>query len=166
MGILTVNNRRSAQKLILYFSITIISVLPGNIVMRNMASYMQTLKKPSFMPPHWLFAPVWIFIYILMTISAYRICLLCKQHKSNAVPIFLYFFQLILNSLWPILFFGYKSIFWAMIDIFALIILSFITAVLFYRKDKTAGWLFLPYIFWLCFACVLNFSFYLLNSAF
>ena len=120
------------------------------------------LRKPFFNPPNWIFGPVWTLLYLLMGISFY---LIYKSKKTNYTNLsYCYFFgQLVLNSLWSIAFFGLRNIGLALIVIFLLSILIFITIMLFEKINKTASYLLMPYFLWVLFATILNFSIFILN---
>lgn len=129
----------------------------------QIAGWYSVLKKPSFNPPPWLFAPVWIVIYFMIATAAY----LVWKHRSRK-PAFkitrtIYFAQLSLNFLWSIVFFGLHQVFGALI----IIVLLWISIVLninwFNKYNKVAGKLLWPYLLWVSFAGVLNASIYLLN---
>jgi len=121
-----------------------------------------TIKKPPFNPPNWVFAPVWTLLYILMGISVY---LILKNKIDKKVKIGLIFFsvQLILNVLWSIIFFGLKNPLIAFLDISLLWIFVLVTILKFWKIDKRASYLLIPYLSWITFAAVLNFSIYILN---
>ena len=121
------------------------------------------LAKPSFTPPNWLFAPVWISLYFLMGIALYIIIREdCKEKKiKNALYIFA--IQLVLNASWSIIFFGLNTIFIALIEITILWIAILLTIIFFYKISKTASILLLPYLAWVSFAVALNFSIWQLN---
>jgi benzodiazapine receptor len=123
-----------------------------------------TLKKPSFNPPPWLFAPVWTVLYILIAIAAYLIW----KHRSRK-PVYrvtrtVYFIQLFLNFSWSIVFFGLHQILGALIIIILLWLSIGLTINWFSKFNKIAGWLLVPYLLWVSFAGVLNASIYFLNS--
>jgi benzodiazapine receptor len=123
-----------------------------------------TLIKPSFTPPNWIFSPVWISLYLLMGISVFLVWR--KGIENPQVNLALRFFivQLILNSLWSVLFFGLRSPFLGLVEIIILWIFILLTILYFFRVSKTAGILLWPYILWVSFAAVLNFSLWRLNS--
>ncbi|MBN2422884.1 tryptophan-rich sensory protein [Candidatus Woesearchaeota archaeon] len=122
-----------------------------------------TLNKPSFNPPSWVFGPVWITLYFLMGISLYIIWNNYKNTKKSGLALILFSFQLLLNSLWSILFFGLRNPFLAFIEIVLLWTAILLTILYFYRISKTAAYLLIPYILWVSFAAVLNFSIFYLN---
>lgn len=124
-----------------------------------------TLNKPIFSPPNWIFAPVWTTLYFLMGISLYLIWVKKidkKSLKRRAYQIF--FAQLILNILWSIVFFGLKSPILGLIIIIILWLLIIETIRRFAKVDKTASFLQYPYLIWVSFATILNFSLWVLNQ--
>lgn len=117
------------------------------------------LIKPDFNPPSWVFGPVWIILYFLMGLSLYWIWT-NKARKKN----YTYFgIQLVLNVVWSIIFFGLQNIFLASLDILALDVFVILTMKEFYKIDKKATYILVPYLFWILFASVLNFSIFILN---
>jgi len=122
-----------------------------------------TLQKPSFDPPNWVFAPVWILLFLLMGISLYLIWSKRLEDKKVKIAIVIFGSQLVLNILWSFLFFGFKSPLYAFIEIIILWLAILVTIISFYRISKTAAYLLLPYILWVSFASVLNFSIMILN---
>lgn len=118
------------------------------------------LVKPALAPPPILFPIAWTALYVLMGIS-YGILDVKGLHDSDTKIV--YYAQLIVNLLWPIFFFMLKWRLFAFIWIVLLDILVIIMAVRFYKKDKTAGLLQLPYCAWVIFASYLNLAIYLLN---
>lgn len=121
------------------------------------------LNKPAFAPPASVFGPVWIFLYFLMGIAAYRIWMYgtCRLDVKNALMF--YVIQLVFNFLWSVSFFGSQLIGVAFLVILLLLILIIVTTVKFQKIDKIAANLMLPYIFWVAFAAILNLSIWILN---
>ncbi len=121
------------------------------------------LAKPPFNPPNWIFAPVWTTLFAMMGISAYLIYEhgIRKNEVKKALAVFA--IQLILNTLWSIVFFGAHMMFVAVIIILLLWGMILASILLFYRISKTAAYLLIPYILWVSFATVLNTSLYILN---
>jgi len=139
-----------------------IGAISGFATMENIPGWFSTLSKPSFNPPNSIFGPVWTTLYILMGISSF---LIVKKHpeqmKHTAGSV--YFLQLALNFAWSFLFFSFHQVGVALIDIIALWIAILAMIVVFYRINKAAGLLQIPYLLWVSFATVLNASIYLLN---
>lgn len=123
----------------------------------------QTLTKPEWNPPNWIFGPVWTLLYISMGISVW---IIWKNYglKTAAIPITFFIAQLILNALWSWFFFGLENVGLAFIDIVALWTLIFITLILFWKLNTWSGVLLLPYIAWVSFATVLNYNIWQLNK--
>lgn len=121
------------------------------------------INKPSFLPPNWLFAPVWITLFLLMGIALYLVWK--KGINANGVKIAMLFFytQLVLNVLWSVLFFGLHRTGFALIELGILWIFILVTLISFWRIEKWAGILFLPYILWVSFAGLLNYFILTLN---
>jgi translocator protein len=121
------------------------------------------LAKPAFTPPGWLFGPVWITLYLLMGISAYLIWRKGWTNSQVKSALRIFFFQLILNTLWSILFFGLHRLFWAFIEI-AFLWLAILLMILKFRKiSPAAAHLQIPYFLWVTFAALLNLSIWLMN---
>ncbi len=121
------------------------------------------LKKPWFNPPGWVFGPAWIVLYTFMGIAAYLVWEVGIEKKEVRTALIVFAIQLILNSFWSILFFGLQSPFWALIEIIILWFFIVLTFLNFLKISSLAGYLFLPYLFWVSFATVLNFYIYRLN---
>jgi len=121
------------------------------------------LNKPSFNPPDWLFGPVWTTLYTLMGISAAAIWNAGFEHPKIKHALSVFGIQLMLNGIWSFLFFGFQNPLLAFIEIIILLIAIIFTIIRFKEIKPWAGWLLIPYLLWVVFASVLNFSIYLLN---
>ena len=122
-----------------------------------------TLNKPFFNPPNWIFAPVWTTLYILMGIAAGMVWAKGFYHKWVQTAMYHFIFQLLFNGLWSLVFFGFKSPGLALLVIIILVILLLLTIKWFRIVNKTASYLLLPYLIWVLFAGILNFSIWQLN---
>ena len=120
------------------------------------------LQKPSFAPPAWVFFPVWTALFIMMGISLFLVWQKEGQKVKNALYIFAA--QLALNALWSVAFFGLKSPLMGLIEIIILWIAILATILSFMKISRTASYLLIPYILWVSFAAILNFSIWKLNS--
>jgi tryptophan-rich sensory protein len=129
----------------------------------SIANWYVFLNRPSIAPPNWVFAPVWIMLYLLMGVSFYLIWQSRgkKANKQSAIKLFL--FQLVLNSVWSIIFFGIREIGWALVEIILLVITLVLVIKKFYKIDHRAAWLLSPYLVWVSFASFLNYRFWVLN---
>ncbi len=122
----------------------------------SITTWYATLVKPSFNPPNWLFGPAWTVLYILMGIALYLIWASDKENKKIAYIVF--FTQLVLNALWSIIFFGAHEMQWAFFEIIVLWLAILATIIAFYRIVKPAAYILIPYILWVTFAAILNYS--------
>lgn len=119
----------------------------------------QSLAKPSFNPPNWIFAPVWSILYVIIGFVGARTLL---NHRRTAAMRF-WVAQMIFNFAWSPLFFGFQEIAMALIVIIALLI-SIIGFIMVSRKrDGLSALLFAPYLVWVAFATLLNTSIFLMN---
>jgi translocator protein len=121
------------------------------------------INKPTFRPPNWVFAPVWTTLFLLMGIALFLIWEKGLKRKDVKIAFSVFIFHLLLNTLWSILFFGLKSPFAAFIEIIFLWIAILTSIILFFRISRIAAYLLIPYILWVSFASVLNFSIWRLN---
>ena len=119
----------------------------------------QSLAKPAFNPPNWIFAPVWSLLYVLIAVVGARIWL--SQRRSMAMR--LWYAQLVLNFAWSPIFFGLQDPAAALIVILGLLVavVGFIAAA--WREDRIVALLFLPYLAWVAFATALNGAIVALN---
>jgi benzodiazapine receptor len=122
-----------------------------------------SLEKPSFNPPNWIFAPVWTLLFLLMGISLYLIWERGLENKKVRTAIFIFSVQLALNIVWSVIFFGLQAPLYAFVEIIILWLAILITIISFYKISKLAAFLLLPYILWVSFASILNFSIMILN---
>ncbi len=134
----------------------LIPVIMGGIVGLIISPFMNynNLNKPPLSPPGIVFPIVWTILYIIMGYSFY------KQNEQNKT---IYYTQLIVNGLWSIIFFIFKWYLISTIWIILLIILVTIMIYKFYKENKIAGLINIPYLIWLFFALYLSFGVYLLN---
>lgn len=126
------------------------------IVSSSVSTWYAQLSKPFLTPAAWLFFPIWITLYFLMALSLFRAWL--KKAKLKW-----FFIQLSLNILWSYLFFGLHELGLALIEIMVLLGAIIATMLQFNKKDALAAKLLWPYIVWVAFATLLNFSLWLKN---
>jgi tryptophan-rich sensory protein len=112
-----------------------------------------SLNRPAFTPPDWVFAPVWTALYILMAFAAWRVW---KKTGLRSPEMAAFAVQLALNFLWSVLFFALHRIGAALLEIVVLDVAILATLVLFFRRDRLAGFLLLPVLAWVLFATVLT----------
>ena len=143
-------------------SISIPIIVGGavGLITSNAINY-NDLIQPAFAPPSFLFPVVWTILYVLMGVS-YGI--LENKGLVDAETNSIYYLQLTVNALWSFIFFVFKWRLFAFVWILILDALVIDMIIKFYKKDKTAGLLQIPYLLWILFATVLNFAVYLLNK--
>ena len=129
----------------------------------SIPTWYASLAKPSFNPPNWLFAPVWTTLFIFMGIAAFLIWQKGLKKKGVKKALGFFIIQLIFNILWSFLFFKFHSPFLALLDIAILWLFILLTLIKFFRINKTAGILLIPYLLWVSFASILNYAIYRLN---
>jgi tryptophan-rich sensory protein len=128
-----------------------ITTMPGE--------WYQSLDKPPFNPPNWVFGPVWFALYVLIAIAGWRTVL--REPTGTAMK--LWGAQMLLNWLWSPVWFSLHLLWPAFVVIAALwiAIVAFIVATR--REDAVSAWLFAPYVAWVSFAAALNLSIAILN---
>ena len=131
------------------------------LLTRNGVSNLDNLVLPKFQPPGILFAIIWPILYLLMGISSYLISNTYSCHRNTCLLI--YYVQLIVNLIWPIIFFVLELRLFAFVWIIVLDILVLYMIWCFLGINKTAAYLQIPYLIWLLFATFLNYSIYALN---
>jgi len=128
----------------------------------SVETWYPTLRKPSWNPPSWVFGPVWTALYILMAVATWRAWTVGDALAARRTAS-LYSAQLTLNALWSILFFGMRRPDIALAEIFVLWAVLIVILVRFWRLDRVAAVLWLPYLGWVSFAAVLNGAIWSLN---
>ena len=139
-----------------------ISALGGWVTAGSVGTWYLALEKPPFNPPNWIFAPVWSALYLMIAIAGWR------AWRRSAGPrrrlaLTAYAVQLALNLSWSFVFFGAHLIGLALAVIVALLAAILVNAFLFWRIDRAAGALLLPYAAWVSFATLLNAALWRLN---
>lgn len=121
------------------------------------------LVKPAINPPGWVFGPVWTILYILMGIAAFLVWKKGIHRKDVKIALGIFGLQLVLNTLWSILFFGLQSPFAALVEITFLWLAIVATILAFTKISKVAAWLMTPYLLWVSFALYLNYLIWSIN---
>ncbi len=119
------------------------------------------LNLPALAPPSIVFPVVWTILYILMSVSAYIVYSSKAWDRKRALK--LYGLQLLLNFIWPLIFFNLQMYLLAFVVLVILWIVVLVMIIIFYRINPTAAYLQIPYLIWLTFAGYLNLSIYILN---
>jgi len=139
-----------------------VGAIAGIFTSSAVTGWYATLNKPSFSPPNWLFGPVWTVLYIIMGISLFMIWKLEPSRERN-IALLIFMVQLVLNFCWSFIFFHFKLIGPALIDIIFLWISIVVMLILFYTIKPWAAYLNIPYFLWVSFASILNGAYYFLN---
>lgn len=151
-------------KLIISIAIPLtVGAISGMLTSNAVKGWFITINKPSFNPPNWVFAPVWTLLYILMGIAFFIIWKSAVNADVKRTAIIFYSIQLVLNFLWSLFFFGLHQPGWALADIILLWIMILFTIFSFGKISNISAWLLVPYICWVSFATLLNYSFWKLN---
>jgi tryptophan-rich sensory protein len=129
----------------------------------SVRSWYPTLAKPAWNPPAAVFAPVWTFLYVLMGFASWRAWHASASPIAARSTATLYAVQLALNALWSVLFFGLRSPGLALIEIVVFWLVLVAIQLRFWRLDRVAGVLWLPYLAWVTFAISLNAAIWWLN---
>lgn len=150
------------NKIWIYIKSILIPVIVGGVVGFIISRFIDynSLQKPFLAPPSIVFPIVWTILYILMGISY---GMLKSKELTDEKTDIIYYVQLGINALWSIFFFVLK---WRLFSFFWIIILDsavILMIINFYKKDKVAGLLQIPYLLWSLFATYLNLGIYLLN---
>lgn len=164
--VLKITPERSHPKVALLLWIALILGLGSGMgIFFGPDAWFQSLAKPTWNPPGWLFAPVWTTLYVLIAISVWLVRK--TPDASNAERSFamrLFWVQFALNLAWTPIFFGLHNPLFAFVIICILWITAISTVLAFSRISSAAGYLMVPYLIWLSFALILNGTIWLLNS--
>ena len=146
------------KKLLVSIIIPIVIGFLGSLI-GNVQNGFDGIYRPSFTPPMIVFPIVWTVLYILMGISSY----LVYENGDNEGALLIYGIQLIINSLWTFFFFNLKWFLFSFILVLVILGLVIVMTIKFYKVNKIAGYLQIPYIIWLLFAAILSLNVYFLN---
>ena len=127
-------------------------------------SWYQTINKPSWNPPNYIFGPVWTTLYVLMGVSLFLIWKSGTNASTKRRAVILFVIQLVLNFFWSFIFFNQQLPGVAFAEIIVMWLFILLTIFAFARIDKTAAWLLIPYISWVSFAAILNYTIWQLNK--
>lgn len=153
----TVRWKALIVSILLPIAIGIISSISGNA-----GEIFKQLAKPSFSPPGIAFPIVWTILYILMGISAYLVYTSRDKRKSKSA-LRIYLIQLLLNGFWTTLFFRFRLFLFSFLWLLMIIAFVLVMIIRFYKVNKWAAYIQIPYLLWLIFAAFLNYEMYLIN---
>jgi len=132
------------------------------LTFRSILDWYPLLRKPKWNPPNKVFGPVWTILYLLMAVAAW---LVWREVGiiDSAIPLTLFFVQLVLNVAWSSIFFGMKKLRIAFYEILVLWSFILLTIIAFWFVTLLAAVLLLPYLVWVTFASILNHKLWKLN---
>jgi len=140
-----------------------IGAIAGIFTAQAIPDWYASLIRPSFNPPNGIFGPVWTSLYLLMGISLFIIWKQPTSKKRN-IAMTIFVIQLLLNFCWSFLFFYFKEIGLALIEIIIMWIAILIMIISFHKVKPLAAYINIPYILWVSFATILNAAYYILNT--
>ena len=146
---------------VLFFFITFSASFVGRLAtISSKEPWYSQLIKSNYNPPDWIFAPIWLTLYLMMTIA---IWLFWHSKKKDMNTIYIYFIHIVFNTTWSIVFFGLHQIFLALVALIVLIFLIIILIQRFKRVNLLSYYLMIPYLLWTVYALFLNFNLMVLN---
>lgn len=143
------------------FVLACVAVASTGALFRPGAWY-ESLAKPWWRPPNWLFGPAWTVLYLMIAVSGWLVWRKAGL-AGAALPLAVYALQLAINAAWSWLFFGRRRMDLALVDVAALWLSIALMIALFAPISSTAAWLLVPYLGWVSFAAFLNFTMLRLN---
>lgn len=151
------------RRLVICIAIPLLVGGVASFLTRNSMETFALVEKPPFSPPGWLFPVAWTILYTLMGIASYLVLESNEDFQTKQSAMSVYFYQLVVNFLWPVFFFNLGWYLFAFFWILLLTALVWITYRRFYEISKLAGYLLIPYLLWLFFAGYLNLGIWYLN---
>ena len=146
---------------VLFFFITFSASFVGRLAtISSKEPWYSQLIKSNYNPPDWIFPPIWLTLYLMMTIA---IWLFWHSKKRDMNTIYIYFIHILFNTTWSIVFFGLHQIFLALVALIVLIFLIIILIQRFKRVNLLSYYLMIPYLLWTVYAIFLNFNLMVLN---
>jgi benzodiazapine receptor len=141
----------------------LIGATSGFFTVTGVDSWYQTINKPSWNPPNWIFGPVWTTLYVMMGIALFLVWKEDISSELKKIAVTFFIVQLVLNFFWSFIFFNQQQPGWALVEIAVLWVFILLTIFAFAQVNKTAAWLLVPYISWVSFATILNYTIWQLN---
>lgn len=148
---------RNILALIAFLLLVAVAASAGSLFMSG--DWYAALHKPAFTPPNLVFPIAWTLLYLAMAVAAWRVW----RRAGVDAALWVWAAQLVANALWSWIVFGRHALFWGLVDIVVLLVLIAAATAMFFRRDRIAGWLMLPYLGWVAFATLLNAALWHLN---
>jgi len=158
-----VSGRTKWLGLVGWLAVSFVAAAFGAVASVHAGEFYQSLARPGWAPPGWLFGPVWSVLYTLMGISAWLVWVR-RGFTGARTALVVFLAQLIANGLWSWLFFAWHKGWLSFSEVILLWAMILCTVVLFWRVRRSAGVLLLPYLAWVSFACALCFATWRLNT--
>ena len=154
--------RTQSLGLLGWVGVTAVAAAIGGFASTNDVNFYATLVRPTWSPPAWLFGPAWTVLYLLMAISAW---LVWRRYgfRDARSALTLFLIQLSANALWTWLFFAWRQGGLALAELIVMWVMIAITIAIFWTRHRVAAALLVPYLLWVTFAGVLNFTLWRLN---
>jgi translocator protein len=150
-------------KLIVSLVLTLgVGAVAGIFTGSAIPNWYATLNRPSFAPPNWLFGPAWTFLYIMMGISLFLVWKSAPD-KARDTALIIFGVQLLLNFAWSFIFFYFKELGWALVEIVLMWLAIVAMLIAFHKVNPWAAYINIPYLMWVTFATALNAGFWKLN---
>lgn len=157
--------RRDTRKWLGLLAWVAVAFMPAaTAVFVDTGTWYDSLKRPAWTPPSWVFGPVWTLLYLLMGIAAWRVW--AKYgfgDPGTRLALVLFLVHLILNAAWTWLFFGLHMLTAAAVEIVVLWAMILALVVLFWKRDRAGGALLVPYLVWVTYAVTLSIGYAIMN---
>lgn len=140
-----------------------VGITSGLLSAAGMNGWFDTLSKPSWNPPGWLFGPVWTVLYFMMGLALWLVWKSEKPAPQKLKAMKIFALQLFLNFWWSLIFFHFHAPGLAFLEILLLAVTITVTIFQFAPISRTAAWLLVPYLSWVCFASILNYTIWAMN---
>jgi tryptophan-rich sensory protein len=157
------NNKQTSLTALACFGLltSVTAAVASGFVESCAAQWYLSIRTPPWTPSASFYGPFWSFLYACIALAGWRVW--SASGSSSKKTWFFYGSQLVLNALWPALFFYERNFAAAFFEIILLWGVILYTTVLFWRSDKGAAVLFLPYLLWITYATALTFIIWKMN---
>lgn len=155
--------RSSTSGLVLLVFLLLCAAVATTGILFQPGTWYAALTRPAWTPPNWVFPPAWTTLYVMIAVAGWLVWRAVGFRRA-VIPFALYALQLVLNAAWSWLFFGLHRMDLGFFDIIALGLAILATILAFYRVDRVAGLLLIPYVLWVGFAAALNLAIWHLNA--
>jgi tryptophan-rich sensory protein len=152
--------KQNYKSMLLAFGGVFLVALLGSLLVDTTSAWFNSLIKPAFYPPNYLFSVMWTILYLMLAVALYLVLI---KNTNNKKVLQLFVINGVLNVLWNLVFFRFHSAFFGVLVLVVLIIFAYFLVKEVYEKNKVSFYLTVPYFLWLFFAFLLNYSIYFLN---